>query len=86
VEDEVHAFNDRSAGLPVPYVPFDHPKIAGINFGKQPLKLVEVALMPGRKIVEADHLLAAPQEDFDQVRTDEAGGAGYEPGGVLASQ
>src|SRR5690606_28046756 len=41
-------------------------------------RLVEVPAVPGGEVVEDRHLVAAGDERVDEVRSDEAGSAGYE--------
>ena len=48
--------------------------------------LVEVAPVPGREVVEADHVLAEPQQRLEQMRADEAGAARDEPAPGLRAQ
>lgn len=42
--------------------------------------LIEVALMPGREVVESDHVLVEFEQRFQQVRSDEARDTGHQPG------
>lgn len=48
--------------------------------GDQGLDFVEVVPMAGGEVVEADDGLVEPEERIEQVRADETGHAGDEPG------
>ena len=50
------------------------------------LDLVEVVLVAGGEVVEADDALAQLEQSLEQVRADEAGHAGDQPGTRLGAQ
>ncbi len=54
--------------VPIPCIFADR----GTNF-------VQIAPISGRKVVEADYMLAEAQQRFDKMGTNESGAAGYQP-------
>ncbi len=86
MEHIIDALDGRGAGVAIADVAFDHPESVTVGGGHEPLELVEVALVPGREIVEPDDPLPRPQQRLDQVRSDEAGSAGHQPGRSLARE
>lgn len=75
---EIHAFDRPIAASSVPNIAFDHIKAVAGRY--QVSDLVQIPSMAGRKIVETDYPLTIAQQRFDNVRTNESGGAGNEPG------
>lgn len=81
------ARNDRSAPghgalavLELANVALDELKVGPLLRGDQALHFVQVALVAGGEVVEADHALVKLEQGFEQVAADEAGHTGDEPG------
>jgi hypothetical protein len=54
------------------------------GFRRDPtLNLVQIALMSGGEIIQANNPLPQLQQGFEQIGADEAGNAGHQPGGGL---
>src|SRR5690606_6046523 len=84
VQDEVGALEGAQAAVEIADVAFDEV-ISGRRLGADPRHhVVDVALVTGREVVEADDPLTEPQELLREVGADESGRAGDDPGpGVL---
>jgi hypothetical protein len=54
----------------------DEGEVLPLRWGDQGLDFVEVALVAGGEVVQADHALVEFEQGFQQVAADEAGYAG----------
>ena len=79
MKHEIDALDRGLAGSAVADVGGDQPEAIAILVGDEAADLVEVALMARGEIVERDDLLSAFEQGLNEVRSDEAGGAGDEP-------
>ena len=61
-------------------VALDEVELGPLPWGDQSLDFIEVALVAGGEIVEADHALVEFEQGFEQVATNEASHTGNEPG------
>ena len=76
VEYQVDALAGLAAGFRVADVALDEGEVSPLGFGDQRLDLVEVVLVAGGEVIEADHHLVQFQQCLQEVRTYEAGGTG----------
>ncbi len=60
-------------------VAFDEMEIAPALSTDQGFDLIEIALVPGGKVVKADNPLIEAQQRFQQIRADETGHPGDQP-------
>jgi hypothetical protein len=75
----IDAFDRRRTSIAVADVALDEAEPAVERVRQLARDLVQVALMARGEIVERDDLLSAFEQGLDEVRSDEAGGAGDEP-------
>ena len=74
-----HAAQRLRTGLRIADVAVDELEARPGRLADRRTDVLEVAPRAGREIVEADDLLAVPQQCLDQVRADEAGRTGDQP-------
>lgn len=77
VENVVRALYGFAAIVQVADVAFDEAEAGPLLFGDQGLDFVQVVLVPGCEIVQADYCLVQFEQGFQQVGAYEAGYAGY---------
>ena len=61
-------------------VALDEVEVGPLRGAHQGLHFVQVALVAGGKVVQANHALAELEQGFEQVAANEAGHAGDQPG------
>lgn len=79
MQDEVNAGASLAAILEVADVAFDEAEVFPGKLANNRFYLIEVTLVTGSKIVEADDPLVVTEQSFEQVRADEAGNPGKQP-------
>ena len=80
MQREIDALGRAPACVGLADVAFDETKARPLRRTDERADFVEVAPMPGGEIVEADDALIELEKRLKQVRADEAGDAGDEPG------
>ncbi len=60
VQDIIDARACRAAGVELADVALDEAKVRPLGWGHARLDLIEIFLVPGGKVVQADHVLAKP--------------------------
>ena len=80
MEYVVHPSDGLLAVFQVADVAFDKGKIGPLVGGDGVLNFVQVVLVAGGEVVQADDSLVKAQQGFQQVGADEAGHAGDQPG------
>ena len=79
MEHNVDALARRRAGLHVGNVGLDEAMPLPRRIAHQAVHFVEIGAVAGREVVEAGHALPGAQQDFDQMRADEARAPGHQP-------
>ena len=80
VEDVVHPSDGLLAVFQVADVAFNEAEVGPLLCCDGVLNFVQVVLVTGGKVVQADNGLVEAQQGFQQVGADEAGHAGDQPG------
>src|SRR5436309_4495813 len=86
MQNEIRAAADALTDFEVADVTFDEREFPPLQWRYQLPEFLKVLFFAGRKIVEPEHSLVELEQRFDNVRADEAGGAGDEPGFWLVLQ
>ena len=86
MRDEIHAVTGALAGFQIADVAADEFAVFPARGSDLFPDFLEVPFLPGREIVEADDLLPELEQCFDNVRADESGRAGHQPGLWFCSQ
>src|SRR5438270_7140227 len=86
MQDALHALNRRLTCVAVADIALDHFETGAKLGARETLHLVEVALMPGREIVEADDVLPDLQQRLDEIGSDEPGSTRDEPARGIAGE
>ena len=79
MQDEIHARARLAAGGQVANIPFQESKPRPLRRAHQRLDLLQVLLLAGREIVQADHPLVQLQQSLQQVRADEPRDTRHQP-------
>ena len=80
MQDVVHTFASLAAVVEVADVALDELEACPLFRADQLLDFVEVVLVAGGEVVEADHPLVELEQSFQQVGADEASYTGNQPG------
>ena len=80
MQHQIHPPAGALTDLEVPDVTFDELEPPPLRWRDEFLYLLEIPLFAGRKIVQCDDFLAELEQGFHEVRPDEPGAAGDEPG------
>ena len=78
--DDVYTLTSVLAGFYVCNVAFDESEVLGGFFAYGGKYVVDIVLLAGGEVIQADYFLVFGEEKFNQVGAYEAGVAGYQPG------
>ena len=67
-------------------IALDKPKITPLRWRDLPTDFVKIGAMSGKKVVEPDHFLPELKQQLKQIRADETGRTGNQPGRRLRRQ
>jgi len=80
MEDVIDIGAKPAAGSEIADITFDNASASPFLQSDFRANFVEVPLVTGAKIIETENVLVEPEECFEDVRADESGNAGDEPG------
>ena len=80
VQDIVHALTGLAAGCQIPDIALEEGEIVPLGCGDAGMDVVQIVLVAGGKIVQADDPLVQLEQGFQEIGADEASYTGDEPG------
>ncbi len=79
MQDVIDPRDRRCAGITIADIGLDELERSPVSLAHLRANVVQIAAMTSREIIESTHLLAGPQQRFDQMRTNETGRARDQP-------
>lgn len=76
MQDIVYILACIPAGVEIPDVALDKGEVVPLILGDQGAHVIQVVLIAGREIIQANHLLVLLEQGFQEIGADEAGCAG----------